>query len=561
MFEDLLSKLNSSGMSSVYAGVALDENGHLEVIQIDRSSKTIQKYTNRFVAYNAINREIESYDDFKYALQEAFEELQLPKNANITLAMPNVLFGIKELSSIIEMKDVPDALLNEVDSSYIFRNGEEPVISCFEVGETDGFKQYAYSAIKLNSLNTIKKIFSELGVNLISVQNSCSSLIEGLSFSGLTNGFVKNKETWNVLVISATSFNVFSFYGNKLLNFYEEPLAVKSYTGDEVYQEVAQTASTVLNNYYADNTLIISQTDEISAEAISSRMSISGMPIYLEQNKYQQQLPTALNVDFNVLPSYVAQITQTAIGAGIDVGYDEFFKFNFIEAQNGGAKSAQSDIVLIGGNPIEITPEKVNVITGIIVAVCLVIFGGLTLISNMAISKLNEEISALQEEETQLNQVLAQNKKVEPVKVETNIEDTINTIVNSNRKKMLYFDSLSYGIPNKLWIEYFYAGSGDAIGIKGATLNSSDITLFLKGIREVSGETDVSVNKLEVNNDDLTDTSTLVPDVYIFELSNSAFKSSGITNNENSNTEDGSYDESIPPADRPSSSAPVIPAD
>ena len=126
---------------------------------------------------------------------------------------------------------------------------------------------------------------------------------------------------------------------------------------------------------------------------------------------------------------------------------------------------------------------------------------------------------------------------------------------------MLYYDALSYGIPNKLWIEYFYAGNGDAIGIKGATLNSSDIALFLKGIREVSGETDVSVNKIEINNDEIASDS-IIPDVYTFELSNSSFKSSLIkinkydTANNNSN-----YDESIPPADRPSSAAPVIPAD
>ena len=105
-----------------------------------------------------------------------------------------------------------------------------------------------------------------------------------------------------------------------------------------------------------------------------------------------------------------------------------------------------------------------------------------------------------------------------------NVSTSIESIMNANRKKMLYYDALSYGIPDKLWVEYFEIGSNGEIAINGIAMNSSDITSFLKGIREVSGEAEVSLSKLSIiNEEDILNLNG--QDLYSFQLTSGSYGS------------------------------------
>lgn len=566
----MFNNLFASSNTKEYVGISLNTNGLLEVIQTSKTNSEIQKYTNRFVNYNAITREVESYETLKAEIESALLELEInPKNCAATISLPNVLFGVSELPEILSDDEITNALISDAEESYIFKR-QEPVVSWNKISTTDTSSKIVYSALQESVLKEIKTICTDLGITLLSVQNTMSELLTGLSFSELINKMIPtDKSAWNILLISGTSYSIFNFIGEKLNNYFEEPLAVKSFTDEEVYSAVGSMASIALQNYPATNLLIISETDEISAEVISSKLSTSSIPFYIEQNKFQQR--PSLKVNLNVLPGFIPQITIAAVGASVDHFENKSIKFNYLTT-SGQTAGGAGDLITIGDRTFELTKEIVTKYTIILVSTIAIIFGGLYFTMNSIINGINEKVNQLTQEETTLQNELSSNSEQTTT---VNISNTIASIIKSNRKKMLYYDALSYGIPEKLWIESFYAGSGDAIGINGVSMNSNDIAAFLKGIREVAGESEVSVVKLTVTGSDDVVNST-EPELFSFTLANQAYKNSSSTSapaednttgattnssNQTQNQQPNYAGNNIPPVNTPSSMPPVIPAE
>lgn len=566
MFDNLFSGINSQ--SKEYIGISLNTNGLLEVIQTNKATSEIQKYTNRFVNYNAITREVESYDVLKEEIESSLTELNVnPKNCLVTISLPNVFFGITELPEFIANDEISNALISQIEESYIFKH-QDPVISWYKLDVLDNNNvKLAYSALQESAVKGLKEICADLGINLISIQNSFSSALTGLSFSERLEKIIPaDNSSWNILLISSTSFSIFNFIGNKLNNYYEEPLAVKSFTNEEVYDAVGSMASTALQNYPSKNLLIISETDEISAEAISSKFSDSTIPFYIEQNKFQQNPP--LNVSLDVLPGLIPQITIAATGASVDHLENKTIKFNYLTTSKA---ATDSDFITIGNKTFEITKENVTKFTIIIGITLGIILGGLWLVLNNIAKGFDEKFNEAIQEEAKLQ---AELKSLSEQPTNVNITGSIGSIVKSNRKKMLYYDALSYGIPEKLWIESFFAGSGDAISINGVAMDSNDIAEFLKGIREVAGESEVSVTKLTITgSDDIINRNE--PELYSFELTNQAFKTlvantkNDAENNKTAQPQKQSQGQqqpkyagnNIPPVNNQTAMPPVLPAE
>ena len=550
--DKLFSNLNSGAKE--FIGVSLNVNGLLEVVDTSRVNTSVEKYTNRNVAYNPITREVENYDQLKNELESALEELHLqPKNCNITISLPNVLFGITQLPEILNDDEITNAIISQAEESYIFKR-EEPVVSWDKIGNTEianmSMQKIAYSVIQVSALKELKRIFTELGANLISIQNSYSSLMQGLDFAKITDKVGKSeKKPWNILLISSTCYSIFNFVDDKLNDYYEEPFAVKSFSREEVYSAVSAMVTPTLKNYPAANLLVISDTNEVSAEVISTKLGFDGVPFYIEQNQYQQSPP--IDIDLNVLPGYVPQISIAAVGAAVDHFESKFFKFNYLVTTDGSSNYEASDLITIGDRTFELTKEKANKLTMILAGAMLVIFGGIYFGLNNWSAKLDEQSSNIAQKESQLQQELSA-IQASGNKTVVNISSTIDNILDANRKKMLYYDALSYGIPEKLWIEHFYAGPNKAIAIHGIALDNNDITAFLKGIREVAGESNVSVTKLTLTGEDTILGSGT--EAYSFVLSSSGYNDSYM----NAEAKPASSNSNIPPANKKSALPPII---
>lgn len=566
MFKDFLEKFQSTPKE--YIGISLNANGLLEFMQTDRHDGIIKKYTNRTIPYNAISREIESYEEFRAAVEQAFIELNISKKSNVVLSMPNILMGVIELPLILADDAVNNAIISEVEQSYMFKR-VDPVVSWTELVslEERDSRRILYSAIQSSAIVELKSIFEELDYRLVSIQNSNITMFQGLEFCKVTEDFVNSKAPWNLIVISQSNYSIYASLGNKIVEYFEEPLAIKSFPEDEVYAAISMLASNALKNFPAENNLVISETDEISAEVISKQLGLMGIPRSLEQNKFQDQPP--IDIDFNVLPNYVRQITISSIGTSIDFFDDSPLKINYLLTTGEKADFMSGDVINVFGIDIELTKESVMTLT---VAVCILLFFFFALIYfgfQMWNNGLTKTLSSIEQDEQRLKSELNESNNKSG---SADIYTVMNEISRGNRSVMLYYDSLSYALPNQMWIQYFYADSSGAVSINGVSMSPQDITNFLKGIRDITGETNLSVSKLKIEGADSEEIMMSSPELYSFQLSTPAFQPAQSSGSDDPNKSKQNPQQpstgassvpvppsSAPPANQPSVAPPVLP--
>src|SRR5699024_8840555 len=142
-------------------------------------------------------------------------------------------------------------------------------------------------------------------------RTALSSTINALYFSGLTSEQMKDGVIWNLVIVGLGGYSICSMQGAKLVDYYEEPLALKSFDSNEIYNAISSSAQLTLMNYPANYIYVVSDTDLVSAEILASRMSgLGGITGFLENNSYRKEefIPTSLEI----LPDVAAKISLEA---------------------------------------------------------------------------------------------------------------------------------------------------------------------------------------------------------------------------------------------------------
>ena len=518
--ENFLAKLKPD--TKVNIGISVSPNVGVEMMQIDAAQHKIMKYAHRPLAYNSSTREIEDYNEFKIAIRDLFNELKiLPQNANVVLNMPNVTFGHTFLPTVLDDEGVNGALTSKVEESYLFKKNT-PVVSWVEVKENNSSeKRYIlYSAIQEGVVDVIKSIFNELGATLIAIENTYSSLMKTLEYTELTKEFALSSGSWNILLVSQNSYVVFSMLGYSIIEYFEEPLAIKSFNNDEVYVAISQAASGVLEKYPTDKLLIISESNDVSAEILAIQLKQPGDVIFLECNQYAKQ--PIMDVDLNVLPHYIKAITPEAIGAAIYRNREFAIKLNFLAKTDYHAP----DTINVMG--FDLTKEQLMLYTVIIGAAII----GICFLCSMAIGSY---VTSLEEKRTALEQeAAAQQTELAELKQSSgkiDIYSAAKTIDKSMVNKITYYDSIGADIPAKVWLTLFYADTNGAYGIKGQTTSVDEVYLFFRNIKSRVPDSDLILSKLSVDdNEGMIDIEKTANAMYTFELTNNKFGSVKITN-------------------------------
>lgn len=503
--------------SKVNIGVSVSPNVGLEMIMVDPVQRKVVKYACRSLGYNNSVREIEDYNEFKLALRDMFNELKInPSEANVVLNLPSVCFGHTFLLTMLDDEAVKTALISEIEQNYLFKKNT-PVVSWIEVKENNSTeKRYIlYSAVQEAVLDKVKLIFNDLGATLVAVENTYSSLMKTLEYTELSKDFAMSHGSWNILLVSQNSFAVFSMLGNSIIEYVEEPLAIKSFNNDEVYVAISQAASAVLDKFPTDKLMIVSESNEVSAEVLAIQLKQPGEVTFLECNQYSKQ--PIMDVDFNVLPHYVKAITPEAIGAAIYKSRDFSVKLNFIADDE---VKAPDTIDVFG---FALTKEQLTIYTVLVAAVIL----GLSFLVSLAIgsylSNLESKRSSLEQEISSQETELANLRKRDGL---INIYQAAKDIDKTMVSKVTYFDSIGADIPSKVWLTYFYADTNGAYGIKGETSSVDDVYLFFRNLKGHLPESDLILSKLGVDDDGgLIDIEKASNATYTFELTNQRFGS------------------------------------
>ena len=510
---------NLGGGAKKTVGISVSTNNLIEMICVDNIKHTIVKYASREVRYNNAIREIVDDQEFINAVIEMFKELGLqPSLCNVVLIMPNVHFAFGKVSLLIPDDQIANTLLYEVEQLYLFKR-YEPVIawSSVDTNANEEDRKVIFSAIQDAVLNNLRSIFREIGANLVAVETSNAALLRGIFYSKIIEQEISSNADLNILSITSNTFSIYCLQGSKLIDYYEEPLAIKSFTNDEVYIAIASAADRALENYPTRNLLIISETDEVNSELLAEKLNFNGAVKYLDRNKYANNC--FLPADQSVLQNCLPYISLEVVGAASYFADGTALKLNYISGD-------EPDGVIIPipflGTEIEVNINMIRIFVGAIAIILLVILLLVGLIFKGTNARINKQIDSLSKEEQELSQKLSEHAVAPDA---ASIYTIGQEIYSNNKDEVALFDGVATEIPKQVWLEYLKINSDGEVYIKGKSVGSQNIYSFFKGLKRVNQNIYISKLELDFNNmGSLNDNIQTENTIFSFEIDSSKNK-------------------------------------
>lgn len=520
----ILSQLGVGGKETVYLSVTPGVG--LELIQLDLQSRTVKNYSYRPLEYNESLREISDMNEFKNAVTELFEELKINLKSNVVLNLPMVLLGSKELPLLLGDDAVQEALTSEVEQSYIFKRFE-PVVSWCDSNniQSGDSRKLFYSAVQKNVIEDIKNALNELGITLAGVEISLTSVLKALAFAGLAQDQMKDNVSWNLMLITPSGYSICSMIGKSIVDYYDEPLAIKSFEGDEIYNAINASAQITLMSYPANYLYIISETDMVSAELLSKRLQTESVINYLENNSFKKQ--DVIPVSLEVLEDTAHKISLEAIGVATGNVTSLPVKFNFMVSGSGG-ESLQDDPnepvhVVLGSHEFDISPNAARNLAVLIAIILLLPFGGafigVPMIAQQKQAQLDDINSRLDQTNAEIKRIQDEQNKANDFDVNKEIEK----VMSNNRAKLMGYTALGESVPKNLWLTYFAAKDDGKFDIKGESENVEEVYVFFKNMKDSLISTQLRLQKLQMKSDSVDDAVTIdvnAPSDYEFEITN-----------------------------------------
>lgn len=524
MLNQLLSQLGAN--TKITVGVAMSPGIGLEMIEINPKTKTIEKYACKPLDYDYSKREIADYDQFREVLISLFDDLKINRKSNIVLTLPSVHYGLISLPTALGDEGVTSALVSEVEqASYIFKR-QDPVISwtdAYPAGDKDN-REILYGAIQQAAIDEINAACVEIGCTLVAIETAQNSLLKTLEFNNLADEHMAPNTTWNLMVINPNSYSMITLNGKSVIEYREEPLALRSFVGDEIYEAIISSAQLTLQTIPSNYLYIVSETDMVSAEVLSMKIPFDGNIKFLESNKYVQN--PLMQASYNILPNQVLKITPEAIGSGIYLISQFPFKFNLLGKGNEELAVLQevAPKIRVGNTEIELTSAFVKKIAAIAALILLVPTGILFAIMNQLNTQNQEKLNSI-------NQQLEADKAELANFEDINKKDTfdskleINNIQSINRTKLIYYTAIGTNIPPNTWLIYLRIFGDKKIDIIGRSTNVENVYTFYKNMKMSVIDSDLRLNRLEMSADSVgnlvvEDLNSIKPTFYEFEITN-----------------------------------------
>ncbi len=512
---DFLEKLTAGSRPDVFLSVTPGVG--LEMLQVDYANHTVKNYAVRPLAYNESLREISDMEEFKRIVSEMFDELKLSPKCNVTINVPTVLFGSIEMSLMLGDEAITGAVTSEVEQSYVFKR-HDPIVQWRDsnIGTGENRKLF-YSAVQQLVVENFSNALTELGAALVGVEMSLVSSLRALDYTGLAAEQMKDNTTWNLLTVSSIGYTLVSMVGKQIVDYYEEPIAVKSYEGDEIYNVISSSAQITLMSYPANHLLIVSDTDSVSAEMLAKNLNVDYAIEYVENNKFKRK--EFLPVSLDVLPDNILKISLQAIGSAISRASDFPFTCNFLSSSE-VVTVEEAVKIPVGENVYEVTPTMarlISVAAVIVLAVCVGIpFVVLPQVQAKKQAELDELNASIQQVEKQIEKL----KEEAEMQGKFSIKNEIMKVLANNRVKLMSYAAIGESVPAELWLTYFSAEDDGKITIKGGSNTVEDVYLFFKNVKDSLVNSNLKLQKLEMISDDVDEFVSNLPVTYEFEISN-----------------------------------------
>lgn len=496
----------------IHVGISLSANNFIELVCVDKHTRSVVRYASGNIKYNNAIREIIDYDEFTEVVEGLFEEAGLnPAECSVTLNLPNVHFGITSLESTAETPFIIENLQGEIEDLYIFKRNE-PTISYSVLASSAGRSQQSivYCAMQTKVIGRLIEIFDTMQADLVRIDNSYSSLLKAIQFCDRFNKYVQKEEKTAILLVTPNSCCTFYLNGNNIVDCFEEPLAVKSFSTEEVYSTISKIATNTISKNNPQSLLIISETDEVNSELLASRLDFKGEVDCINKSiNTSEQFIEITGVGGEIDANMISYLTIEAVGAAV-ADYDEYpLKINFMPAER-----ISTNIIEVGGYEVGLYRFIiVLLLTAVIIA--LIIGIGAKLYLQSQIDSIQSNNRGTQD------QIQVFKKRIDDnsAKGKKNVFPTLKQIVDNNTSITTVYSLLSTEIPEKVYIKKFVSNPEGGIGILGEARTSDLVDAFVKGLREKNP--DLMVSRLSINSQDGMAPGK-IPDGFTFEIKTSS---------------------------------------
>ncbi len=491
-----------------HVGISISVNNFIELVCIDKVTKAVIKYSSDNIKYNNSIREIVDYDEFAETVERLFEDVGLnPKECSITLSLPNVHFGITALDGTSDPAFIIENIQTDIEDLYIFKRNEPSIsYSILENGIIRGQKNIVYSAIQTKVIAKIIEVFDKLEAEIVRIDTAYSSLFRAIKFCDRFNKYVLPDEKTLVLLVTSNSCCAFYFTGPVISDDMEEPLAVKSFSSEEVYSAITRLATNSILKNSPKSLLIISEADEVEAQTLSQKIDFSGEVDCINKSiNNNQQFIEVYGLGSDIDSNMISYMTIEAAGAAV-ADFDEYpLAINFVPKDR-----IQNNIVEIGAYEIPFARYIIFIIVAsVLIAGILGLFINTLCAIGMNFSRMSNE-SAKQDINI-FQKSVEQNANTSKV----DILPIMTKIVNRNRDIIDTYTSLSTDIPETVYIKTFKTQSNGGIGILGEAKTSESVQIFVDNLKEKNS--DLMLTKLSINaqSDSI---KSKIPDGYTFEI-------------------------------------------
>lgn len=514
-----MANLFGMGGGGIEVYLTVSPSGGLELIELDKNGN-IKSYAQSPLDYNEAQREVANYEDFKRAVEELFTTRNInPAQASVHLSIPTVWFGAKEgLPLLLDENAIGNIVLGELEQTYIFKR-KDPLPFWFDnlVSHNSDSRSIFYTAVQSEAIETIRSILAEMGAALVSVECSLFATLKGLYLTGIAREQMATDSAWSLMIINNSGFQILDMQSNRILGYYEEPLPLKTYEGDEIYGAIENAAQIAFMSTASSSLVVVSETDLVSAQVLSEKLQFAGQIINVEDNKFRME--PLMDLPLNILAEDQIKVSLHALGHQCNAAGILPVDVNFI-AGNGSSPAQAAFIETPFG---KLTPGKAIAIVLIVGALLLVPL----LLASFLFGRQAESLQAQNEElNTKITQLEEQLNAANGTGGNSfNAIDEIERTLKNNRTKIMAYAALGESIPKNIYLTYFLTGEDGKINIKGCAEAVEDVYVFFKNLKDSLVDSNLRISKLDMKSGSLdkivnSTVSTVDDAPYVFEITN-----------------------------------------
>lgn len=509
------------GATEVY--IAVSPTNCIELGVLDPHTNLMTNYASASIEYNEAIREIADYDIFSAKIEKLFEECNLtPSKCNVHISLPTIWFAYKDnIPLTSDEESIKNIVFSELDQTYIFKR-TDPVPYWFDapISLNADTKSIFYTAIQSEVMETIRNMFKEMGANLIEITCSLVSDLKGLVSCGYIDSEINSDVAlWSLMIVNNSGFQLFGFQGKKLQDFYEEPIPIKSFEGDEIYSAIDNAAQIALMSSSAQSLVIISETDLVSARELSKRLQFAGRVAIIEDNKFRKK-PIS-DITRALIPEQQTEVSLHLTGMYPDPAIFPL-SINFLTCIEGYARNDIIEIPISADKTIILTKPKA-MLYSLILLVALVVPLTLGWVSSTVYNqKLQSQIEELDSEITNITAQLKNYQNKGGPGFDPYME--IKKVLQYNKTKIMAFGALGDSVPKNLYLSYFMTGDQGYIDVQGYANTVEDVYVFYQNLKDSLVGSKLRLSKLDLKTSSLDEviqnSSNLSSAPYAFEITN-----------------------------------------